>query len=195
MRPPRTAQLVAALISALSLLVLTLCTVLFLRSYRSSVIESARTGSAQAVSQVVGTVGAYVDTLEGAVGIVKEHLGDEEPARDAFLAALLTARPEIAAITVYDEDGALLNCWAQDGRTPSEDIVRNLSFDLTTAKRLGQGYISTPHVESIFTGYYPWVVSVVRRIPDGGRRCWVSIDVSFKELAGTISGVGIGRHG
>ena len=34
MRPPRTAQLVAALISALSLLVLTLCTVLFLRSYR-----------------------------------------------------------------------------------------------------------------------------------------------------------------
>ena len=72
MRPPRTAQLVAALISALSLLVLTLCTVLFLRSYRSSIIESARTGSAQAVSQVVGTVGAYVDTLEGAVGIVKD---------------------------------------------------------------------------------------------------------------------------
>lgn len=195
MRPPRTAQLVAALISALSLLVLTLCTVLFLRSYRSSIIESARTGSAQAVSQVVGTVGAYVDTLEGAVGIVKEHLGDEESARDAFLAAFLTARPEIAAITVYDEGGVLLNCWAQDGRTPSEDIVRNLSFDLTTAKRLGQGYISTPHVESIFTGYYPWVVSVVRRIPDGGHRCWVSIDISFKELAGTISGVGIGRHG
>ena len=195
MRPPRTAQLVAALISVLSLLVLTLCTVLFLRSYRSSIIEAARTNSAQAVSQVVGSVGGYVDSLEEAVDIVTSHLDEEETARGAFLAAFLTARPEIAAITVYDENGELLNCWAQDGRAPREDIVRNLSFDLKTAKRLGQGYISPPHVESIFTGYYPWVVSVVRRIPDGGQRCWVSIDSSFTGLAGTINAVGIGRHG
>lgn len=194
-RPPRTAQLVAALISAVAVAVLTLCTVLFLRSYRAAIVESARTNSAQAVSQVVGSVGNYVHTLDSAVAIVQEQLQEDAAPRDAFLGAFLTARPEVAAITVYDADGSLLNCWAQDGRTPKADILRNLSFDLTTAQRLSGGYISTPHVESIFTGYYPWVVSIVRPVPNNAAARWLSVDLSFTELAATISNVGIGQHG
>ena len=156
-RPPRTAPLAAALISAVAVAVLTLCTTLFLRSYRSAVVEAARTNSAQAVSQVVGAVGNYVSTMDSAVAIVMERLDDDTASRDAFLSAFLTARPEVAAITAYDADGQLLDCWAQEGRKPKDAILRNLSFDLTTARRLGHGYISTPHVESIFEGYYPWV--------------------------------------
>ena len=195
-RPPRTAPLAAALISAVAVAVLTLCTTLFLRSYRSAVVEAARTNSAQAVSQVVGAVGNYVSTMDSAVSIVMERLDDDTASRDAFLSAFLTARPEVAAITAYDADGQLLDCWAQEGRKPKDAILRNLSFDLTTARRLGHGYISTPHVESIFEGYYPWVVSVIRIVPEGDTaRCWLSVDLSFKELAATISNVGIGQHG
>ena len=151
-RPPRTAPLAAALISAVAVAVLTLCTTLFLRSYRSAVVEAARTNSAQAVSQVVGAVGNYVSTMDSAVAIVMERLDDDTASRDAFLSAFLIARPEVAAITAYDADGQLLDCWAQEGRKPKDAILRNLSFDLTTARRLGHGYISTPHVESIFEG-------------------------------------------
>lgn len=195
-RPPRTAPLAAAQISAVAVAVLTLCTTLFLRSYRSAVVEAARTNSAQAVSQVVGAVGNYVSTMDSAVAIVMERLDDDTASRDAFLSAFLTARPEVAAITAYDADGQLLDCWAQEGRKPKDAILRNLSFDLTTARRLGHGYISTPHVESIFEGYYPWVVSVIRIVPEGDTaRCWLSVDLSFKELAATISNVGIGQHG
>ena len=195
-RPPRTAPLAAALISAVAVAVLTLCTTLFLRSYRSAVVEAARTNSAQVVSQVVGAVGNYVSTMDSAVAIVMERLDDDTASRDAFLSAFLTARPEVAAITAYDADGQLLDCWAQEGRKPKDAILRNLSFDLTTARRLGHGYISTPHVESIFEGYYPWVVSVIRIVPEGDTaRCWLSVDLSFKELAATISNVGIGQHG
>ena len=195
-RPPRTAPLAAALISAVAVAVLTLCTTLFLRSYRSAVVEAARTNSAQAVSQVVGNVGNYVSTMDSAVSIVMERLDDDTASRDAFLSAFLTDRPEVAAITAYDADGQLLDCWAQEGRKPKDAILRNLSFDLTTARRLGHGYISTPHVESIFEGYYPWVVSVIRIVPEGDTaRCWLSVDLSFKELAATISNVGIGQHG
>ena len=75
-RPPRTAPLAAALISAVAVAVLTLCTTLFLRSYRSAVVEAARTNSAQAVSQVVGAVGNYVSTMDSAVAIVMERLDD-----------------------------------------------------------------------------------------------------------------------
>ena len=195
-RPPRTVVLAAALISGVAVAALILCTALFLRSYRSAVVEGARTNSAQVVSQVAGAVDNYVNTMDSAVGIVLEQLDSEPAMRDAFLNAFLTARPEVAAITTYDESGSLLDCWAQAGRTPKSDILRNLSFDLTTARRLGHGYISTPHVESIFDSYYPWVVSVIRAVPgDGGSSRWLAVDLSFKELAATINNVSIGQHG
>ena len=195
-RPPRTVVLAAALISGVAVAALILCTTLFLRSYRSAVVEGARTNSAQVVSQVAGAVNNYVNTMDSAVGIVLEQLDSEPAMRDAFLNAFLTARPEVAAITTYDEKGSLLDCWAQAGRTPKADILRNLSFDLTTARRLGHGYISTPHVESIFDSYYPWVVSVIRAVPeDGGSSRWLAVDLSFKELAATINNVSIGQHG
>ena len=59
-RPPRTVVLAAALISGVAVAALILCTTLFLRSYRSAVVEGARTNSAQVVSQVAGAVDNYV---------------------------------------------------------------------------------------------------------------------------------------
>ena len=112
-RPPRTVVLAAALISGVAVAALILCTTLFLRSYRSAVVEGARTNSAQVVSQVAGAVDNYVNTMDSAVGIVLEQLDSEPAMRDAFLNAFLTARPEVAAITTYDENGSLLDCWAQ----------------------------------------------------------------------------------
>lgn len=111
-RPPRTVVLAAALISGVAVAALILCTTLFLRSYRSAVVEGARTNSAQVVSQVAGAVNNYVNTMDSAVGIVLEQLDSEPAMRDAFLNAFLTARPEVAAITTYDEKGSLLDCWA-----------------------------------------------------------------------------------
>ena len=55
-RPPRTAPLIVILITAVAAVTLLLCAGTFLQSYRASVVLSARTSSAQAVSQVVGTV-------------------------------------------------------------------------------------------------------------------------------------------
>ena len=47
-RPPRTVVLAAALISGVAVAALILCTALFLRSYRSAVVEGARTNSSHA---------------------------------------------------------------------------------------------------------------------------------------------------
>ena len=150
-RPPRTVVLAAALISGVAVAAPILCTTLFLRSYRSAVVEGARTNSAQVVSQVEARWITTSTRWTAPSASVLEQLDSEPAMRDAFLNAFLTARPEVAAITTYDENGSLLDCWAQAGRTPKSDILRNLSFDLTTARRLGHGYISTPHVSRSLT--------------------------------------------
>ena len=191
---PRTAPLIASLVVAIAAVTLILSTVTFLRNYRSSIVEGARTSSAQAVSQVVGSVGNYVNNIDEVMDLVMDSMDKSPKDRDAFLDALQTTRSEVVAVTTYDADGTLQDCWAK-GRTPRDNILRNSSFDLITAKRRGRGYVSIPHVETIFEGYYPWVVSVVRRMPEDSPRQWISMDIRFSALAATINNVGIGQHG
>ena len=193
-RAPRTAPLIAALIAAVAAATLALCVATFLRSYRAAAVENARTNSAQAVSQVAGTVGNYVQTLDETIVDVMEELYMPESDRDAYLDAWLDARSEVVAVTTYSAQGALQECWALD-HTPRTEILQNLSFDLAAAQADPGGYITAPHVESIFEGYYPWVVTIVRPIPNGAGACWVAVDVSFSGLGDSINGVGIGQHG
>ena len=193
-RSPRTAPLIVALITSVAAVTLALCVAAFLRSYRAAVVQSACTSSAQAVNQVVGTVGNYVENLEETVGDVMAEMYAPEESRDAYLNAWLNARSEVVAVTTYDAAGTLQDCWAL-GHTPRQNILQNLSFDLGAARRSADGYTSTPHVESIFAGYYPWVVTVVRPMPSGNTPWWVAVDVRFSGLGASINGVGIGQHG
>lgn len=192
-RPPRTAPLIVLLITAVAAVTLTLCVAAFLRSYRAAVVQSARTSSAQAVNQVVGTVSNYVETLDGTISDVMAQMNTPEEARDAYLTAWLNARSEVVAVTTYDAAGNLQDCWALE-HSPRDEILNNLSFDLDTAQQ-ENGYISSPHVESIFEGYYPWVVTIVRPMPSGETPSWVAVDVRFSGLGASINGVGIGQHG
>ena len=192
---PRTAPLIASLVVAIAAVTLILSTATFLRSYRQAIVEGARTSSAQAVSQVVGSVGNYVDTYRRGHG--PRHGLHGPNRRRSATPCWMHCRPPAArsiAITTYDADGVLQDCWAKD-HTPRQNILRNSSFDLVTAKRRGRGYVSIPHVETIFEGYYPWVVSVVRRMPENSPRQWISMDIRFSALAATINNVGIGQHG
>lgn len=193
-RTPRTAPLIVLLITAVAAVTLALCVAAFLRSYRAAVVQSARTSSAQAVNQVVGTVSNYVENLDETISDVMGQMDMPEDARDAYFNAWLNARSEVVAVTTYDAAGNLQDCWAL-GHTPRQEILQNLSFNLSSAQQQESGYISSPHVESIFEGYYPWVVTIVRPMPGGTTPSWVAVDVRFSGLGASINGVGIGQHG
>ena len=191
---PRTAPLIVVLVMAVAAVTLLVCVGTFLQSYRAAVVQSARTSSAQAVSQVVGTVSNYVQNLEGTINDVMVEMDTPEESRDAYLNAWMNARSEVVAVTTYDSEGNLQDCWALE-HTPRSEILKNLSFNLSMAQWYTEGYISSPHVESIFEGYYPWVVTVVRPMPQGSSASWVAVDVRFSGLGASINGVGIGQHG
>ena len=55
--------------------------------------------------------------------------------------------------------------------------------------------MTAPHVESIFEGYYPWVVTMTAPLSAGGEAAWVSLDLSFSSISSYISNVGIGQRG
>ncbi|MCI8422794.1 MAG: sensor histidine kinase [Lawsonibacter sp.] len=176
-------------------MILCCCILLFLNRYRSAMVQSARTTSAQAVSQVSSTVGNYLRDMEQAMQLVEQSMSESPDSRDRLLSTFLTFRPDVVAVTSYSPEGALLDCWSL-GREPKEHILQNLSFDLHRARASAAPYMASPHVVTLFESYYPWVVTMTKPLPEqGGGAAWVSLDLSFSSISSYISNVSIGQRG
>ena len=193
-RRPRITTILVTMVVGMVAVILVCCIGLFLDRYRRAIVQSARTSSAQAVTQVSNTVASYLEDMDQAMDSVTQTLGQSAARRDSMLEAFLNFRPDVVAVTSYDGAGNLLDCWAQ-GRDPKEKIAVNLSFDYDQARRTADSFMTAPHVETIFDRYYPWVVTMTARLDEGGEAAWVSLDLSFSSLSSYINNVGIGTRG
>ena len=191
---PRTTTILVSMVVGVVAIILCCCIVLFLDRYRSAMVQNARTGSAQTASQVSSTVGNYLRDMDQAMDLVVRSMSEPQQSRDELLSAFLQFRPDVVAVTSYSETGELLDCWSL-GREPREEIFQNLSFDLEVARASKEPYMSTPHVETIFESYYPWVVTMTAPLEQGGEAAWVSLDLSFSNISSHINNVGIGQRG
>lgn len=174
--------------------ILCCCIFLFLDRYRSAMVQSAQTSSAQAVSQVSNTVGNYLLDMDQAMQLVEQSMSESADSRDELLSAFLKFRPDVVAVTSYSSDGTLLDCWSLN-HEPKENIFQNLSFDIDKARSSGGPYMTVPHVETIFEGYYPWVVTMTAPLTGSEEAAWVSLDLSFSSISSYINNVGIGQRG
>ena len=197
-RAPRTGLRITTILVTMVVgtvaIILLCCILLFLDRYRSAMVQSARTSSSQAVSQVSNTVGSYLRDMGQAMELVEQSVSESGESRDWLLAAFLKYRPDVVAVTSYSAGGELLDCWSP-GREPRENIFQNLSFDLGAARESEGAYMTAPHVETIFEGYYPWVVSMTAPLEGGGEAAWVSLDISFSSISSYLKNVSIGQRG
>lgn len=190
----RTTTILVSMVVGVVAIMLFCCITIFLDRYRSAMVQSAQTSTAQAVSQVSNTVGNYLRDMDQAMELVEQSMGEKKESRDELLSAFLKFRPDVVAVTSYSREGELLDCWSL-GREPREEIFQNLSFDLEKARDYLGAYMTAPHVETIFEGYYPWVVTMTAPLEQNGEAAWVSLDLSFSSISDYISNVSIGQRG
>lgn len=165
----------------------------FLKYYKDAMEQSAVTNSEQAVVQVRNTVTDYTEDMQEIMNMIRENMKEEAMIRDEFFANLLAIRSDVVAVTAYSEDGELKDWWA-DGKLLKDNIYMNLSY-LNIPKEEGF-YISSPHVETLFENYYPWVVTISEYMEDeNGTKIQVSMDIRFSNIASYVDDVGIGPHG
>ena len=129
----RTTTILVSMVVGVVAIILFCCITIFLDRYRSAMVQSAQTSTAQAVSQVSNTVGNYLRDMDQAMELVEQSMGEEAESRDELLSAFLKFRPDVVAVTSYSREGELLDCWSL-GREPREEIFQNLSFDLEKAR-------------------------------------------------------------
>ena len=190
----RITTILVSIVVGVVTVILCCCILLFLNRYRSAMVQNALTTSSQAVSQVSNTVGNYLEDMEQAMSLVEWSILDNSDDRNQLLNAFLIFRPDVVAVTGYSPSGKLLDCWCLD-REPREVIYQNLSFDLDRARASGGAYMTAPHVESIFEGYYPWVVTMTAPLESGNQTAWISLDLSFSSISSYINNVSIGQRG
>ncbi len=190
----RTTTILVFMVVGVVSVILGCCIGLFLGRYRDAMVQSARTSTAQAVSQVSNTVNNYLRDMEQAMGLAEQSMLESQDSRDEQMSAFLRFRPDVMVVTSYSQEGALLDCWSL-GREPREHIFQNLSFNLEQA-RLADSYMTVPHVVTIFESWYPWVVTITERMPDSnGAVSWISLDFSFSSISNYINNVSIGQRG
>ena len=171
------------------LVIMSASIMLFLSTYREFLIENARTIGRQTTSQVCGTVSNYVDEMGSSMELLKGELDSEDS--DAFFDSFLKIRPDVVAVTTYDEKGTILDCQTS-GHKVRQEVYQNLSWDLSD-HAVREQHISTPHVVTLFEGEYPWVVTMTAPLEKGNQ--WIALDISFNSISEYINGVGIGQHG
>lgn len=188
---PRITTVLVGMVMGVVAVILGCSVMIFIDRYHTAIVQNASTSSAQTVSQVTGTVENYLRDMNQAMDLVVASMEQPDDHRDQLFRAFLRIRPDVVAITSYTGDGSLLDCWSLD-HTPKQNIVENLSFDRTKTDQ--DGYVSVPHVETIFDSYYPWVVTVAVRLQNSTAD-WVALDLSFSSISSYINNVGIGQHG
>ena len=165
---------------------------IFERIYKEDMEQSAVTSSEQTIVQVQNTLENYTSEIEMTLDLIKDNL--DTPNENDFMQNLVEVRTDIVAITAYDDDGTLLQCWTA-GRELKEEPLTNLSYEAYTDKEGGLN-ISRPHVESIFVDSYPWVVTIYEHVEDeDGRTRHIALDIRFSNIANYIDDVGIGQRG
>lgn len=157
-KTPRITTILVGMVVGVVAVVLCICILVFLATYRRAMVQTAVTNSAQAVSQVTTTVEDYLQGMNQTLELVVSSMQQDYPSRKELLSALLEVRPEVVAITSYTDRGQMLACWALD-RTPRETIHENLSFDAARVAEGAEFYITAPHVETdLSRGDYPGVI-------------------------------------
>lgn len=167
---------------------------LFLQTYQSSLIRNAETNGRRTIAQVCNTMDEYLDNMNNVMGYLESALEGAAEDRDEFFNAFLKIRPDVVSATTYDSSGRLANCYSLEHEM-REDILTNLSFDQKRIDSYYDGYVSAPHVSSIFEGYYPWVVTMLSKLDTDGEEHWVALDISCGNISAYINDVGIGQHG
>lgn len=176
------------------LVVLFSAMLLFFQTYRRALIRNAETSGQRSIAQVSKTVNDYLYDTDTVMNTLYAELEAGETARTEFFDAFLRIRPDVIAVSTYTGNGSLVRCYALD-HEPLAAPGSNLSLDAERLASEPEGYVSAPHVVSLFAGYYPWAITMVSPVDAGVSEKWVALDISCSNISDYINDVGIGRRG
>lgn len=155
--------------------------------------------SKQAASQVENAVKSYVDDIMDVSDYIlfqyymKQNL--DGGSKD-ILQAVFSSRDDIETILLLDEHGEVLESSGDSILKKGAHITAQRWF-LLPLKERQEIFFSEPHVQNLFYGSYPWVVTLSRNanVYNMQKNIVLMMDIRLSELARKIESVRIGGRG
>ena len=185
-------------ITAASAVAVSVCIFIFASVYSNALLKDAKLSSGQTLGQIALAVNNNLDSMRQKLEFIEKTVGDCSDVEDFYnkISVISRMQRDIYAVTVYDENGDIIA--ATNGETPiKKQIYKDLSFEKSLFESAEDFAFSSPHVQTVFEGRYPWVVTLAAKadtsVLENG--VYITIDYEFSEIAKYIDNVGIGRHG
>ena len=135
------------LVAAIVLLTSIITILVFTQIYRKGVERNAVTSSEQSVVQVQNMVESYTRDMEEVLGTIRTSFQLQGTNPGEFIQDLVEIREDVVAVTTYNEQGELMECWSS-GEIMKANSYQNLS-DVKVPDD-GRMHISKPHVATLF---------------------------------------------
>ena len=193
-------------LSALSILAITaaavaavsVCIAIFATVYSDALLRETKLTAEQTVQQTAISVNNYLDSMREKLSFISGTVAECASVSDFNdeISVITRLQKDIYATTVYDGEGNIISCTGGDKKLKAT-VYQNLSFDKELFGNAKDFTLSSPHVQTLFEGEYPWVVTIAAKTdsPIFGGEIYVAIDFEFSEIAKYIDNVGIGGHG
>lgn len=185
-------------ITVASVVAVSVCIAIFATLCSTALIRDAKLCSEQAVGQIALAVNNNLDSMRQKLEFIEETVADCSDCEEFYskISVITRMQKDIYAVTVYGENGDIIA--ATNGDTAfKKQIYKDLSFDKSLFESADGFAFSSPHVQTVFEGGYPWVVTLAVKAdtPVLGNGIYIAIDYEFSEIAKYIDNVGIVRHG
>ena len=151
-------------VTVASLAAVSSCIAIFASVYSRSLMRDAKVNSEQTVQQTAIAVNNNLEAMKNKLTAVRNILYESKDPDDfrSKTDALTKIQNDIFAVTVYDSEGNILSCTGS-GNTLKKEIYKDLSFDKALFEGAADFALSEPHVQTLFDGVYPWVVTLALR--------------------------------
>lgn len=175
----------------------TVCIALFSSFLSGSLLNSAKSAADSATVQTALALNNYLESAEEKLESIEKTAKTAKNIKDfsKSIAAMNDIQSDIYAIAVYSKSGDILS-YAGSGKQKST-VFNNLSFNRELFLNSNSYAITSPHVETLAEGEYPWVITVAAKTesPLFKEDAYLAVDFRFSEIAKYVDRVNIGRRG
>lgn len=214
---PRLKSIQTNMMLASVLLIVMTIIVMSVASYylsKEAVQSSAQVYTTELVKQVYNNIKSYVNGMKYMSDLVSgnqtiqdylsrekfDSLAEEEEYKrtiSTFLESMLVSRTDITSVSIFGYNGQFVSGNSELELNPNIDIT---SFDWFKNARESEGKyaISSSHVQPLFKGSYPWVVSLSRELisKDGRKKLGVFlVDLNFSVMNDMFKDIKLGQRG
>ncbi len=173
-------------------------------------IQNAEETTMQLVSQLNRIIENYISYMDDIALMavnkedVREFIGnpgaDTPRLRDAIeksFEAIRSVRRDIDSVFVITDDGRAIAATEGGGLNPTVDL-RKRFMELEAGLVPDRPSVSSAHVENLVESRYPWVISLVRAVPDGasGKSMGlIQVDLNYEIIARLCRDIQLGKSG